>query len=114
MKKFIIWVMCITLASIVGCNTAKAQDTKVQKEGKVFIQKSSRGSSTDKDVPTTYTWRDSKGNEYPIILHQYTKGDKVGQWTAYVMKVSAKTNKEYKYYIPDGVEIAEQIRKEMK
>lgn len=113
MKKFIIWVMCITLASIVGCNTAKAQDTKVQKEGKVFIQKSSRGAS-DKDIATTYTWRDSKGNEYPIFLHQYTKGENEGKWTAYVMKVSAKTNKEYKYYIPDGVEIAEQIRKEMK
>lgn len=99
--------------STVGCSIIKAQNTKVQKEGKVFIQRSSRGAS-DKDIATTYTWRDSKGNEYPIFLHQYTKGENVGKWTAYVKKVSSKTNKEYKYYIPEGMEIAEQIRKEMK
>lgn len=113
MKSFIIRVMCIILVSLVGCQITKAQDTKVQKEGKTFIASSSRGSS-DKDVATIYTWRDSKGNEYPIFLHQYTKGENEGKWTAYVKKVSAKTNKEYKYYIPDGMEIAEQIRREMK
>lgn len=109
MKKFIIGVIII-LASVVGCNTAKAQNVK--REGNTFIAESSRGASTSKDVATTYTWKDTKGNEYPIILHQYTKGDNAGKWTAYVMRVSAKTGKEYKYYIPNGVEIAEQIMRE--
>lgn len=109
MHKFIIGIIII-LASIVGCNTAKAQNVK--REGKTFIAESSRGASASKDVATTYTWKDSKGNEYPIYLHQYTKGENVGKWTAYVLRISAKTNKEYKYYIPNGVEIAKEIMKE--
>lgn len=109
MHKFIIGVIII-LASVVGCNTAKAQNVK--REGKTFIAESNRGASASKDVATTYTWKDTKGNEYPIFLHQYAKGEKAGQWTAYVMRVSAKTGKEYKYYIPNGVEIAEQIMRE--
>lgn len=109
MKKFIIGVIII-LVSIAGSNTTKAQNVK--REGKTFIAESNRGASASKDVATTYTWKDTKGNEYPIILHQYAKGEKAGQWTAYVMRVSAKTGKEYKYYIPNGVEIAEQIMRE--
>ena len=109
MKKFIIGVIII-LASVVGCNTAKAQNVK--RDGNTFIAESNRGASASKDVTTTYTWKDTKGNEYPILLHQYTKGENVGKWTAYVMRVSAKTGKEYKYYIPNGVEIAEQIMRE--
>lgn len=110
MRKLILGIIII-LASVVGCNTAKAQNVK--REGKTFIAESSRGASASKDVATSYTWKDTKGKEYPIILHQYVKGEKAGQWTAYVMRVSAKTGKEYKYYIPKGIEIAEQIRKEM-
>lgn len=109
MKKFIIGVLCIILASVVGCNTAKAQTVK--REGKTFIAGSSRASSDD--IATTYIWKDKSGKEYPIFLHKYTKGDKAGQWTAYVIKVSAKTNKEYKYYIPKGETIAATIRHEM-
>ena len=113
MKKFIVWVMCIILVSVVGCNTAKAQSQDVKKEGKVFIASSSRGTS-NADTPTEYTWRDTKGNEYPLYLHKYTKGEKEGKYTVYVIRKSAKTNKEYKYYVPNGEQIAEQIMKEMK
>lgn len=103
--------MCIILAGLMGCQTTKAQNVK--KEGKTFIASSSRGASNSSDVSTAYFWRDSKGNEYPIYLHKYTKGDKAGQWTAYVIRKSQKTGKEYKYYIPNGVEIAAEINKEM-
>lgn len=92
------------------CPHTIAQDLK--REGKVFVQEKSSKTNKD-DIATTYFWKDSKGNEYPIFLHKYTKGDKAGKWCAYVVKVSAKTNKEYKYYIPQGQEIAETIRKEM-
>lgn len=109
MRKIIVGIIII-LAGIAACNTTEAQNVK--REGKTFIAESSRGSSSTKDVATTYTWKDSKGKEYPIFLHQYSRGEKVGQWTTYVMRVSAKTGKEYKYYIPKGDEIAEQIRKE--
>lgn len=110
MKKFIIGIIII-LASVVGCNTAKAQSVK--REGKTFIVESNRGASASKDIPTTYNWKDTKGNEYPIVLHQYTKGENAGKWIAYVMKTSAKTGKEYKYYIPNGIQIASEIMKEM-
>ena len=109
MHKFIIGVIII-LASIVGCNTAKAQNVK--REGNTFIAESSRGASASKDVATTYTWKDTKGNEYPIYLHQYSKGENAGKWTAYVIRKSAKTGNEYKYYIPNGADIAAQIMKE--
>lgn len=110
MKRFIIWVVCIILVGL-GYQTAKAQDIK--REGKTFVTSSSHGASASKDIPTTYNWKDTKGNEYPIVLHQYTKGENAGKWTAYVMKTSAKTGKEYKYYIPNGIQIASEIMKEM-
>lgn len=110
MKKFIIWVMCIILASVVGCNTAKAQNVK--KEGKTFIAQSSKGSSS-KDIATTYVWKDTKGNEYPIYLHKYAKGEKAGQWGAYVIRQSKKTGKDYKHYFSGNDEIAATIVKEM-
>ena len=112
MKKFILWVMCIILVSVVGCNTAKAQ-SNVKREGKTFIAESSHGASSSKDIATTYTWKDTKGVEYPIFLHKYTKGEKLGMWGAYVIRKSEKTGKEYKYYIPDSMDIAEIIIKEM-
>ena len=112
MRKFIIGVITIILAVFAGCITAKAQDVK--REGNTFIsQKSSRTSSTSKDIATTYNWQDNKGNVYPIILHQYVRGENAGKWVAYVMRKSEKTGKEYKYYIPDGMEIAAEIMKEM-
>ena len=45
----------------------------------------------------------------PIFLHTYAKGEKAGRTTCYVFKTSAKTGKEYKYYIPDGEAIAAEI-----
>lgn len=103
--------MCIILVSLVGCQTAKAQTVK--REGKTFIAESSRGASSSNDIPTEYKWKDNKGNEYPIVLHQYTKGDKKGQWGAYVIRKSEKTGKEYKYYFPKNDEVAKEIQKEM-
>ena len=111
MRKFIIGVMCIILASVVGCNTAKAQSVK--REGKTFIAESSRGASASSDVQTTYKWKDTKGQEYPIVLHKFTKGDKKDQWGAYVLRKSEKTGKEYKYYFPGNQEVAAEISKEM-
>ena len=112
MKKFIIWVVCIILASVVGCNNAKAQS--VQREGKTFISQNTKGSKASKDIETSYTWQDKDGNNYPIYLHQYAKGEKQGQWGAYVVRKSKKTGKPYKYYFPNNEEIAAEIMKEMK
>lgn len=114
MRKYLIGVITIILALYAGCYSAKCQDKQIKREGKTFIaQKSSRTSEDNKDIATSYDWQDSKGNTYPIYLHQYTKGKNAGKWTAYVIRKSSKTGKDYKYYIPDGMLIAEQIREEM-
>lgn len=55
------------------------------------------------DVQTPYTWKDKDGKTYPIYITK--KG------ACYVKRISKKTGKEYKYYLPK--EIQEQIRKEL-
>lgn len=110
MKKTIL----LALMLLVGAFVAGAQTTKVSdnftREGDTFIQKSTRGASADQ--PTGYKWKDSKGEEYQIILHTITKGEKAGKETCYVWRTSKKTGKQYKYYLPDGEKIAEQIIRE--
>ena len=83
-----------------GCTSAAHGEVK--RDGNNFTQVSSR-SAAAQPVATTYTWTDSKGNTYPIYL---TKNGR-----AYVMRVSAKTGKEYRYYLSE--EIARTICKEM-
>ena len=108
MKKFIIGVIII-LTALMGCQTVKAQS--YSKEGKTFITQKSTGASDD--ISTDYIWKDSKGNEYTIYLHKYTKGEKAGEWTTYVFRISQKTGKKYKYYLPSGDEIAKEIREDL-
>ena len=108
MKK-IMAMAIVMVAMVCGANSATAQN--YNKDGKTFTQV--RAARASNDIETAYTWVDTKGNIYPIWLHQYAKGDKQGQWTAYVVKVSEKSGKEYKSYLKDGMEIAEQIRSEM-
>lgn len=99
---------------VVAIGIADAQENKsaktYTKEGKTFVQSATAPSKSD--TPTTYVWRDTKGNEYPIILHTYTKGEKAGRTTAYVIRKSAKSGQDYKYYLPNGEEIAKDILNE--
>lgn len=111
MLKKIFQVLAIAFVLAVGCSEAKCQNVK--RDGKVFTT-SSQPSKESSDIQTTYMWKDKEGNQYPIFLHKYTKGEKEGQWGAYVLRTSAKTGKEYKYYFPKNDEVALQIRKEDK
>lgn len=108
MKKLIVLFI---LAVMCGSISYAQEPVRFKQEGKTFVQqkvaRASDASSTDKT--TDYTWKDSKGNEYPIVLHQYSRGENAGKWTAYVVKTSEKTGKNYKYYLPDGMSIASQI-----
>lgn len=54
-------------------------------------------------VKTKFTWKDSKGKEYPVYIS--SKG------SCYILKTSSKTGKEYKNYL--GPEISQQICKEL-
>lgn len=91
MKKLI---LCILLALF--CVTANAE---VKREGDTFkVEQSAKAS----DTQTKYTWEDKEGNKYPIYI---TK-----RGACYVLRVSKKTSKKYRYYLPK--EIQEQIKKE--
>lgn len=93
MKKFII---CLLLAMF--CLVSNAEITR---SGDTF--KVEQTSSISNDTQTKYTWEDKEGNKYPIFVTK--KG------ACYVKRVSKKTGKEYKYYLPK--EIQAQIKKEL-
>ena len=104
----------ITIALIMVAISTSAQTTNKHytREGKTFVQ--SATAPSNQDQATAYVWRNAKGNEYPIILHRYVKGEKAGRVTCYVIRKSDKTGKEYKYYLPQGEQIAEEITNESK
>ena len=75
------------------------QAQSVVKSGNTFTQVSNKGGkSGGKETKTQYTFKDSKGNTYPVYLSSTGK--------AFIKKVSKKTGKEYKQYLP---EIGKQI-----
>lgn len=109
MKKFFFVAIAMLVSMVIaGAQTTKVSD-KTSTNGTSYVSSSSRTVSNS-DVKTTYTWSNEKDNvSYDIYLHKYTKGEKAGKWTAYVFKTSKKTGKEYKYYLPDGEAIAQDI-----
>ena len=113
MKKTILTIAVLMTASLFcyGQETTKSQS--YTKDGKTFVQSPKQKTSEDDQV-TAYKWRDTKGNEYPIILHTYRKGEKAGRTTAYVIRKSEKTGNEYHYYLPNGEQIAQEIIQESK
>ena len=110
MKKTLLTLAFLALAlSVQG--QEKATEKTYKRDGKAFVQTSTAQASTN-DTPTAYVWRDKQGNEYPIFLHRYVKGEKAGRTTAYVVRTSKKSGKEYKYYLPNGEDIAREILNE--
>jgi hypothetical protein len=93
MKKLII--AAIMLFSL----NVGVQAQSVQRQGNNFTQVTNKGGkSGGKETKTQYTFKDSKGNVYPVYLSASGK--------AFIKKVSKKTGKEYKQYVP---EIGKQI-----
>ena len=80
--------------------TADAQTTYKQ-EGNTFSSVKTTKTVTPNKTP--YTWKDSKGKEYPIYVSS--------TGSCYVIKVSSKTGKEYRQYL--GPEISEEICKQL-
>jgi len=113
MKRTIISAFLL-FAAIAGYSQNQTAGKGYTRDGKTFTQQKGSRSGSSQDVATTYTWKDSKGNEYPLFLHTYVKGEKAGRTTAYVVRTSSKTGKEYKYYLPDGERIAMEIMNETK
>lgn len=96
MKKLI-----ITAIMLFGLSMG-IQAQSVVREGNTFTQVSNKGGkSGSKETKTQYTYTDSKGNTYPVYLSSTGK--------VFIKKVSKKTGKEYKQYMP---EIGKQINPE--
>ena len=91
MKKFIITIFAVLLGITAS--------TQVVKEGNTFTQTKTEKVTAAKK--TQFTYQDSKGNKYPIYISS--------RGSLYVIKVSKKTNKEYKCYLPK--ETQEEIKK---
>lgn len=92
MKKIIfIFVMLIC-----GIMTSNAQNYKI--EGNTIIStKTARVKS--EPVKTSIVYKDTKGNEYPVYMSS--------TGSCFVLKISAKTSKEYRNYL--GPEISADI-----
>ena len=93
-------MVCATIVLFASANNIEAQ---VVRNDKTFETTKTIGASND--IPTDYMWKDSKGNEYTIYLHQYTKGEKAGEWTTYVFRISQKTGKNINTIFLQGMKL---------
>lgn len=88
---------------------ANADDNKsYKKEGSTYSSTGRVKSNSSAHVETGCTWIDSKGKSYPIYIS--------ASGSCYILKVSAKTNKEYKQYLKPDVsqDICKKLGKEYK
>lgn len=92
-------ILIITLVFVACCTYAQ----KIKKEGNTFSAVAVKKTAKD-STKTIYTWKDNKGNVYPIYL--------TSSGAAYVPRVSKKTGKYYRQYLPK--EVKEAINKNKK
>lgn len=96
-KLFILFVMIFAFTNVI---TAQS----FERQGNTFVSKSSKGSRAKSEpTKTKFTWKDSKGNEYPVYISS--------TGSCFIIKTSAKTGKEYRNYL--GLEVSEQMCKEL-
>lgn len=93
-------VFTVALLLMLGVNNSSSFSQVIRRNGNTFtVAKVKQVNS----MKTKFTWQDSKGVLYPIYLSP--------SGACYVLRVSKKTNKEYKSYL--GAEISIQICKEL-
>lgn len=93
MRKVLLLVLL--LLALMCCIDAACQN--VERQGNTFVQKKSK-KETGAFTKTSYVYIDARGNSYPVYLSSLGK--------AYIVRVSKRTGKEYKQYVP---EIGKQI-----
>lgn len=91
--KYIITLLVALLMSV-------ASYADVVREGNTFKVTTT---SVNQDIKTYLNWQDKDGIIYPIYITK--KG------ACYVKRISKKTNKEYKHYLPKEIQL--QIAKEL-
>lgn len=86
MKKII-----LVLITLILCACVPSYGQTFKQEGNTFTSISNRTSTKSEPTKTKFTWKDSKGNTYPIYMSS--------TGSCFVIKTSAKTGKEYRYYL---------------
>lgn len=99
MKKLFFTLLVIIAAA--GIQTTTAQT--VSRQGDTFVLAAKERAAKATAQKTKYNFTDSKGASYPIYISATGR--------CFVYKVSAKSGKEYKYYLPE--DIARTIAKEV-
>lgn len=93
----------ISIIMMLACvNNSYAQS--VTRVGNTFKSSSVRTTHKADTLVTKYTFQDSKGVEYPIIVNK-------GSGACYIWKKSSKTGKFYKQYMKP--EISQAVSKEL-
>lgn len=100
--KTLVKVMLCVLTMLLSFSI-EAQAQSFNRKGNTFEQVASKKSSATPATKTAYTWKDSKGIDYPIYITQAGR--------CYVNKVSTKTGKGYKYYLEE--DLSKTVCKEM-
>lgn len=101
MKKLLIAaVMLLAL----GANNSSTYAQSFTRSGKTFKQSSTKGTAKKDTLLTSYTFEDSKGISYPIVINR-------SSGRCYIWKKSSKTGKLYKMYMKE--EISRQVAKEL-
>ena len=88
MKKFILCIIAMLTLAL------PSMSQEVVRNGNVFkAVKSDSVSNRQRETKTTYSYEDTKGVKYDIYLS--------GSGKAFIKKVSKKTGKEYRQYLPE-------------
>lgn len=97
MKKLVLIVAAMLIAF------GGMAETKVTRKGNTFVVEAPSSRKVEAPVNTGLTW-EVRGQKYPIFISP-------SSGACFIIKVSKKTGKEYRQYLPKDV--AAQIAKEM-
>jgi len=97
-------LFCITMMLTLGMNNSTAYAQSFTRNGKTFKQTPTKGTVKKDTLLTSYTFEDSKGISYPIVINR-------SSGRCYIWKKSGKTHRLYKMYMKE--EISRQICKEL-
>nr|DAV02160.1 MAG TPA: hypothetical protein [Crassvirales sp.] len=96
--------MRIIVVFIFACISLIASAQQFKREGNTFVQDTTKTFRKSEGKETKYTYRDKNNKVYPIFI--------TSSGAVYINRVSAKTGKEYRMYLPKGIK--EAIAKEIK
>lgn len=100
-------ILCLLLGSLFYVNHTKKESrpnyaSKSPTEDSIFHNMANENSQSQEFEKTGFTWRDSKGDEYPVYIAH--------TGSCFVIK-NSKNGEDYRAYL--GEEVSEQIRKEL-